>query len=603
MKKETLPRWLSPTVAVFVLALVASLAIHLPVYQVLGILKKWWEEEEAAAARALHPMEIEIVGQTMPTEVAAVQPAIDPTLAPQTEPVAAVPVAAAPVPQAEPEREPEPEEEQERVVQQPPPPSHDQRQAITQRSRDPNVEPPPEARFVARENQRVEEETAARIRSYTEDSPDPTPGATQESSSSRDPGNAREQETADQRDREGEDARQAREPAVRRASEGEAAPTPPAPIPPPEPVARPGTPSREAPGERGGAVAAGGGGERRESRVVEDSTGRWSVAEVPVEGVGPGAGGGTARPAAGLAREGMGNSSGRPGTGRRGTRGPGAREGRPFRVTWGVFEETYGERQLEEEREQYAEERRSRIRGSNDRQRQWEQFRSAIENFAPNVRPGNQTALNAAASPFAEYLAEVHRRIHRQFADRFLGGLPAGGTSPFADRTLMTKLEIILNRDGTVHRIGVVQTSGFLPYDYGAFAAVIRGQPYPEPPGQILSGDGRVYFHWGFYRNERQCGTFNAEPYILPNPPGSAPMRPGPLRDRPDYGGVIPRGARPAGDGSTLPQRGHDDAGDGHDHPSDSPRDDSAPPPRPRPQPEEDDDHEGDGPAEGGVVG
>ena len=31
--------------------------------------------------------------------------------------------------------------------------------------------------------------------------------------------------------------------------------------------------------------------------------------------------------------------------------------------------------------------------------------------------------------------------------------------------------------------------------------------------------DGRIYLRWGFYRNWRQCGTFNAEPFILTEVP------------------------------------------------------------------------------------
>ncbi len=121
-----------------------------------------------------------------------------------------------------------------------------------------------------------------------------------------------------------------------------------------------------------------------------------------------------------------------------------------------------------------------------------------------------------------------------------------GGTSPFSDRTLMTKLEIILNKDGTVHRVGVINASGLMPFDYGAFAAVMRGQPYPAAPSSILSGNDKVYFHWGFYRNERQCGTFNAEPFILPNPPGSPSKGGGPMQDQLLPGGVIPGDAKPA---------------------------------------------------------
>ena len=39
------------------------------------------------------------------------------------------------------------------------------------------------------------------------------------------------------------------------------------------------------------------------------------------------------------------------------------------------------------------------------------------------MKPGNQTALNTAAVPFASYLNGMHNRIHPIFADSFLGSL------------------------------------------------------------------------------------------------------------------------------------------------------------------------------------
>jgi TonB family protein len=206
-----------------------------------------------------------------------------------------------------------------------------------------------------------------------------------------------------------------------------------------------------------------------------------------------------------------------------------ARAGRKpnLALSWSQFEQAFGEEKLQAQREQYVEQRRSAAQGGGRRER-WKKFRGAIENFLPNVQPGTQTALNAAASPFASYLAAIHRNIHREFAHSFLAGLPLAG-GPFSDRTLNTTLEIVLNGDGSVHQVGVVKTSGFMPFDYGAFDAVMRAAPYPPAPRSILSGDGRVYVHWGFYRNERQCGTFNARPFILPHPgetpaPGETPL-------------------------------------------------------------------------------
>jgi len=300
--------------------------------------------------------------------------------------------------------------------------------------------------------------------------------------------------------------------------------------------------------------------------VVDDGHGHFAI-RLPRQrrgGGGPEADGRRDQGREGRGRAGAGRRSGEAGSGAgRGDARGGSSGDLDLRVSWADFEQMYGEERLAEERRAFVEERRSRFRGQATSAEEMRRFRAAIENYVPNVRPGNQTALNAAASPFANYLAAVHRRIHRQYADRFLASLPSWGGDPHADRTLMTKLEIILNQDGTVHRVGVVRTSGLITFDFGAYKAVLRGQPYPRPPSSILSGDGRVYFHWGFYRNERQCGTFNAQPYVLPNPPGSGDRRdvPGTLRDEgPAQGGVIPGDARPSW--GTDRQGDPDDGGD-----------------------------------------
>ena len=68
-------------------------------------------------------------------------------------------------------------------------------------------------------------------------------------------------------------------------------------------------------------------------------------------------------------------------------------------------------------------------------------------------------------------------------------------------------------------------------YDLSSISIVGYGGA-PSAPALVATTpwreDGRVYVHWDFYNNERQCGTFNAEPYILPMPERKAPPAPGP---------------------------------------------------------------------------
>jgi hypothetical protein len=507
-------KWLRPSVAVFCVALLASLCIHFPVYEALGVLAEALLHAPAAQKGATVEFELAPLSDKLAEEPVAPRP--EPPPAPVDRPEERV---AQKQESAREQAKPEVEVQPELVpaVPVPMPQVADNPLAVTQRSDDPNAPPPDQARFIAEENRRVAEETIARARNMHRDDPEPSASA-RPSDAPDDTGDADEDEVADLQDLSGSEERtpteveaEQRPEQASQASSGEreaaaverAAETAPQPSNESAPQRASGTPDT--------------GGEP-ETILVEDGTGSFRIRKLP-PGHGPGEHGGEEQPGTPSPhRDARAGSRAQAGTGTN------------LRMSWSQFESTFGADELREQREAYLAQRRSRVAGQ-DRQRQWRKFRAAIENFVPNVQPGEQTALNTAASPFANYLATIHRRIHREFAHRFLGSLPIAG-GPFGDRTLNATLEIVINGDGTLHQLGITQTSGFLPFDYGAFNAVTRAAPYPPPPRKILSGDGRVYVHWGFYRNERQCGTFNARPFILPHPGDTPQPGQGPLQDQ-----------------------------------------------------------------------
>jgi hypothetical protein len=575
-------RWLEPSIVIFVLALVVSFALHFRAYTALGTLAELVD----VGGSPPEPATVEFtIGE--PDDRAADEPAASDGDEAEEEAEDDA-TSDAPKPEKErpePEREREKErerakreererekerqkkeeektEEQEAKQPQSRPPDPATRHAIRQQAR--NEESPDNAQFVAEHANRVQEQTVARQRNLVRDDAEPAPGEPQEPSEASEPGNANEDRIEQMEDQEGSDQR---DPTPEESEQQRPDRAPDTPLPP---VARgdgtregePGEPSRGRGGQRSGEAERS--QEREGSRAtdaedmitVNDGFGELRVPRADsTQARGDGE---QDRNEAAAGRRGGARA-------RRGRRGEGlglGGAGPNQRVAWSKLQELYGRERLAEEREAYVEERRSRRRGGNGRQKRWKKFRAAIENYVPNVKPGNQTALNAAASPFAGYISDIHRRIHPEFAGRFIANLPTYDTSPFADRSLKTKLEIILNRDGSVHRVGVVETSGFLPFDYGAFASIMRGQPYPEAPTSILSGDGRVYLHWGFYRNRRQCGTFNAEPYILPNPPGTPAPDQGGLKDEPEWGGVVPDDAAPTW-GTDGQEAGDEGSGEG----------------------------------------
>jgi TonB family protein len=149
--------------------------------------------------------------------------------------------------------------------------------------------------------------------------------------------------------------------------------------------------------------------------------------------------------------------------------------------------------------------------------------RAALENFIPEVKPGNQTALNTRAAPFAAYIAKMHRSIHKLWG---FGALEdwdeLSGSSPLNNPNLSTTLEMVLNRDGTVDKVTVVRASGYLPFDAAAIDVAFNAGPYPDPPRTIRSANGKIYVHWQFHRDERQCATSGVDYFILDNPPAGA---------------------------------------------------------------------------------
>lgn len=153
-------------------------------------------------------------------------------------------------------------------------------------------------------------------------------------------------------------------------------------------------------------------------------------------------------------------------------------------------------------------------------ERKLEAIKSSLENFVPDVRHGNQTALKTRAHPFALYVARMHRRIHELWGFGFLEALDnRSATDPLNNPDMWVNLEVSVNTDGSVHKVTIAKTSGRTEFDVAAIDTVLSSAPFEETPEAIRSVDGRVYLRWGFYRNWRQCGTFNVEPYILDSVP------------------------------------------------------------------------------------
>jgi len=501
-----------------------------------------------------------------PTEVSLLEP--EPEAAPEQDPSEEAPPAeqeqpAAPEPEpelekpqlpeeekrAEPEpekkREEKPEEKQEPekpadTVQKPMVVQLDNRRVAVQQHVRPDQEDNPNAQFAGEHANHVDEETQARITSSDQNDPNPTPGG-HFAGSQPDPGNSESAKVAqseevrgddrlapgsesgdDAKDQEAQAARAAQQEVARAEAAARAA------AQRPEPPARPPAPATAAAPD---IVTADGGHDgvaRAQKAQAAQPAYKPKPSPRPTDLLGYGATGVT-------------------------------KNGVNLNLTHASATAMMGRDELARMRRRAGEKRLSEHRGS------WttlgiERWRASLENYVATVKPGNQTALNAARVPFAAYLNQVHNRLHLTFADDFLAslsGLPPD--HPLNRRDMSTHLEIALSKeDGRIVRIGITKSSGVTMFDVGALEAVSKSAPYGVPPGSIVSSDGNVYLHWEFHRNpEWACSTYFARPFILNlgQTPAAPRVEPPPPRDY-DAKPADERSGRLERDGAAPPSPG-----------------------------------------------
>lgn len=426
----------------------------------------------------------------------------------------------------------------------PPQPAADKRVAVVQNVQDQNQQDNPNARFIADNANHVKEETQAEITSRDRNDDKPTPGTAALQGPKGEVGNADKTRIADSEDKAGAQDRPAGEaaltkkdtelpklagranapdkpapaqptaanlpPADKAGQNGRAGPRAPAPSPQPQPVAQPSPQPAQAP------------------ETVNSPNGTYAVS--PFRKDAPKADASSQLPES-KAPEAVARPFSLPKLGG----GPGPR-GVNFNLTpGGALAAFGGPEKVRQERALDGERRKSAHRGT------WtapnfERYRAAMENYIAAVKPGNQTALNTAAVPFASYLQKIHNRIHPIFADGFLDSLESlPGDNPINDQKLKMEMEVVLSgEDGSIVNFGRTKSSGVTAFDVAAMHAfrMAAGSGFGKPPSAILSTDGHVYLHWEFHRQrEIACSTINARPYMLNLPSGGSqpsPILPGP---------------------------------------------------------------------------
>lgn len=156
--------------------------------------------------------------------------------------------------------------------------------------------------------------------------------------------------------------------------------------------------------------------------------------------------------------------------------------------------------------------------------------RAAMENYIPEVKPGNHTSVNAHADKAATYVNRIHSKIHPRWGGTYLPHLDSsyGPGHELSNPNLNTVLEFVIDGEsGELESVTIVSSSGVSSYDMEAVLIAKHVAPHTKPPEEIVSPDGDVYMHWNFWRDQRQCGTFGVNVYKVDEGGGEGEKSPG----------------------------------------------------------------------------
>lgn len=81
---------------------------------------------------------------------------------------------------------------------------------------------------------------------------------------------------------------------------------------------------------------------------------------------------------------------------------------------------------------------------------------------------------------------------------------------------LAAAVEVVIDAQGAIVRMGMVRSSGVAAFDVGALRSFEAAAPYSVPPSAVRSVDGNFYVHWTVHRDpDKACSTFFARPFTV----------------------------------------------------------------------------------------
>lgn len=126
---------------------------------------------------------------------------------------------------------------------------------------------------------------------------------------------------------------------------------------------------------------------------------------------------------------------------------------------------------------------------------------SATSDYLKDLKDGPQTLLSTKEFVYFSYYKRIREKIRQYWEPSIkkkVEKIFAEGRSIASTTDKITRVVIILNRDGSLFKVQVIGHSGIRDLDDAAVEAFKAAEPFPNPPQGIIENDGYIRIHWDF---------------------------------------------------------------------------------------------------------
>lgn len=126
---------------------------------------------------------------------------------------------------------------------------------------------------------------------------------------------------------------------------------------------------------------------------------------------------------------------------------------------------------------------------------------SKTNDHLKNVENGLETMLNSREFVYYTYYQRIRGRIRQYWEPSIREKVKkvfAEGRSIASTRDHITRVIIVLDRNGALQKVQVVGESGVRDLDDAAVEAFRAAEPFPNPPKGLIETDGTIKIQWDF---------------------------------------------------------------------------------------------------------